>query len=126
MNWRHGLSCTVADARFAKPLDTALVERLAREHEVLITIEEGSMLGFSGIVMHHLATHGLLDRGLKLRPMCLPDAFIDHDAPRKQYDQAGVECAADCGDSAFRFGQGRDALARAGVRRGISRACRPA
>ena len=86
----HGLSCTVADARFAKPLDTALVERLARGHEVLITIEEGSMLGFSGIVMHHLATHGLMDRGLKLRPMCLPDTFIDHDAPRKQYDQAGL------------------------------------
>jgi 1-deoxy-D-xylulose-5-phosphate synthase len=86
----HGLSCTVADARFAKPLDTALVERLAREHEVLITIEEGSMLGFSGIVMHHLATRGLMDRGLKLRPMCLPDTFIDHDAPRKQYDQAGL------------------------------------
>jgi len=86
----HGLSCTVADARFAKPLDTALVERLAREHEVLITIEEGSMLGFSGIVMHHLATHGLLDRGLKIRPMCLPDTFIDHEAPRKQYDQAGL------------------------------------
>lgn len=86
----HGLSCTVADARFAKPLDTALVERLAREHEVLITIEEGSMLGFSGIVMHHLATRGLMDRGLKIRPMCLPDTFIDHDAPRKQYDQAGL------------------------------------
>jgi 1-deoxy-D-xylulose-5-phosphate synthase len=86
----HGLSCTVADARFAKPLDTALVECLAREHEVLITIEEGSMLGFSGIVMHHLATRGLLDRGLKMRPMCLPDVFIDHDAPRKQYDQAGL------------------------------------
>ncbi|MCA3387588.1 MAG: 1-deoxy-D-xylulose-5-phosphate synthase [Roseomonas sp.] len=86
----HGLSCTVADARFAKPLDTALVERLAREHEVLITIEEGSMLGFSGIVMHHLATRGLMDRGLKIRPMCLPDVFIDHDAPRKQYDQAGL------------------------------------
>ncbi len=86
----HGLSCTVADARFAKPLDTALLERLAREHEVLITIEEGSMLGFSGIVMHHLATRGLMDRGLKIRPMCLPDTFIDHDAPRKQYDQAGL------------------------------------
>ena len=86
----HGLSCTVADARFAKPLDTALVERLAREHEVLITIEEGSMLGFSGIVMHHLATRGLMDRGLKIRPMCLPDTFIDHEAPRKQYDQAGL------------------------------------
>jgi 1-deoxy-D-xylulose-5-phosphate synthase len=86
----HGLSCTVADARFAKPLDAALVERLAREHEVLITIEEGSMLGFGGIVMHHLATRGLLDHGLKIRPMCLPDTFIDHDAPRKQYDQAGL------------------------------------
>ena len=86
----HGLSCTVADARFAKPLDAALVERLAREHEVLITIEEGSMLGFGGIVMQHLATRGLLDRGLKIRPMCLPDTFIDHDAPRKQYDQAAL------------------------------------
>jgi 1-deoxy-D-xylulose-5-phosphate synthase len=86
----HGLSCTVADARFAKPLDTVLVERLAREHEVLITIEEGSMLGFSGLVMHHLATRGLMDRGLKIRPMCLPDVFIDHEAPRKQYDQAGL------------------------------------
>ncbi|MFO0187880.1 MAG: 1-deoxy-D-xylulose-5-phosphate synthase [Alphaproteobacteria bacterium] len=86
----HGLSCTVADARFAKPLDTALVERLAREQEVQITIDEGSMLGFSGLVMHHLATRGLMDRGLKIRPMCLPDTFIDHDAPRKQYDQAGL------------------------------------
>ena len=86
----NGLSCTVADARFAKPLDTALVERLAREHEVLITIEEGSMLGFGSMVMHHLATHGLLDRGLKIRPMCLPDTFIDHETPRKQYDQAGL------------------------------------
>ena len=86
----HGLSCTVADARFAKPLDAALVERLAREHEVLITIEEGSILGFGGLVMHHLATRGLLDGGLKIRPMCLPDRFIDHDTPRKQYDEAGL------------------------------------
>ncbi|NMJ43065.1 1-deoxy-D-xylulose-5-phosphate synthase [Roseomonas sp. JC162] len=86
----HGLSCTVADARFAKPLDAALVERLAREHEVLITIEEGSILGFGGLVMHHLATRGLLDGGVKIRPMCLPDRFIDHDAPRKQYDEAGL------------------------------------
>ncbi|WP_160122632.1 1-deoxy-D-xylulose-5-phosphate synthase [Rhodovarius lipocyclicus] len=83
-----GLSTTVADARFAKPLDTALIERLAREHEVLITIEEGSVNGFGGLVMHHLATHGLLDRGLKLRPMTLPDFYIDHDSPKKQYDVA--------------------------------------
>ncbi|WP_353211651.1 1-deoxy-D-xylulose-5-phosphate synthase [Rhodovarius sp.] len=83
-----GLSTTVADARFAKPLDTQLVERLAREHEVLITIEEGSMNGFGGLVMHHLAHAGLLDRGLKFRPMTLPDIYIDHDSPKKQYDIA--------------------------------------
>ncbi|MCU1500357.1 MAG: 1-deoxy-D-xylulose-5-phosphate synthase, partial [Acidimicrobiales bacterium] len=83
-----GLSTTVADARFAKPLDTALVEQLARHHEVLITIEEGSVNGFGGLVMHHLATHGLLDHGLKLRPMTLPDIWIDHEAPKKQYDLA--------------------------------------
>ncbi len=86
----HGLSCTVADARFAKPLDTTLVERLAREHEVLVTIEEGSILGFGALVMQHLATRGLLDGGLKIRPMCLPDRFIDHDSPKKQYDEAGL------------------------------------
>ncbi|WP_207540666.1 1-deoxy-D-xylulose-5-phosphate synthase [Sabulicella rubraurantiaca] len=85
-----GLSTTVADARFAKPLDTDLVERLAREHEVLITIEEGSVNGFGGLVMHHLATRGLLDRGLKLRPLVLPDIWIDHENPRKQYDVAGL------------------------------------
>ena len=89
----RGLSCTVADARFAKPLDTALVDRLAREHEVLITIEEGAMLGFGSIVLHHLATAGLLENGLKVRPMCLPDRFIDHDSPKKQYDEAGLNAA---------------------------------
>ncbi len=83
-----GLSTTVADARFAKPIDADLVERLAREHAVLITIEEGSMCGFGSIVMQHLAWKGLLDNGLKIRPMCLPDKLIDHDAPKKQYDVA--------------------------------------
>lgn len=83
-----GLSCTVADARFAKPLDTALVEQLARHHEVLITIEEGSVNGFGGLVMHHLAHAGLLDRGLRFRPMTLPDIYIDHENPKKQYDTA--------------------------------------
>ena len=83
-----GLSTTVADARFAKPLDTALIEQLARHHEVLITIEEGSMNGFGGLVMHHLATRGMLDHGLKFRPMTLPDVWIDHEAPKKQYDLA--------------------------------------
>jgi 1-deoxy-D-xylulose-5-phosphate synthase len=86
----RGLSTTVADARFAKPLDTALVERLAREHEVLITIEEGTVGGFGSLVLHHLAQSGLLDRGLKIRPLVLPDRFIDHDKPDLQYDEAGL------------------------------------
>src|SRR4051794_18896594 len=70
-----GLSTTVADARFAKPLDTKLIERLAREHEVLITIEEGSVGGFASHVLQHLATAGMLDHGLKIRPLVLPDRF---------------------------------------------------
>jgi 1-deoxy-D-xylulose-5-phosphate synthase len=86
----YGLSTTVADARFVKPLDTQLVERLAREHEVLITIEENAIGGFSSQVLHHLATAGLLDSGLKVRPMILPDHFIDHNSPNAQYDEAGL------------------------------------
>jgi 1-deoxy-D-xylulose-5-phosphate synthase len=86
-----GLSTTVADARFAKPLDTRLIERLAREHEVLITIEEGSVGGFGSHVLQHLAMGGLLDHGLKVRPMVLPDRFIDHAAPAKQYAEAGLD-----------------------------------
>src|SRR5579862_5640812 len=86
----YGLSTTVADARFAKPLDTDLIERLEREHEVLITIEEGSIGGFSSFVLHHLAQAGMLDQGLKVRPMVLPDRFIDHDSPNAQYEQAGL------------------------------------
>ncbi len=87
---RYGLGVTVADARFMKPLDTALVERLAREHEVLITIEEGAIGGFASHVLQHLAKAGLLEHGLKVRPMVLPDRFIDHDAPHLQYDAAGL------------------------------------
>jgi 1-deoxy-D-xylulose-5-phosphate synthase len=85
-----GLSTTVADARFAKPLDHDLVERLAREHEVLVTVEEGAVGGFAAQVLQHLALKGLLDRGLKLRPLTLPDRFIDHDTPARQYDEAGL------------------------------------
>jgi 1-deoxy-D-xylulose-5-phosphate synthase len=87
---RYGLGATVADARFAKPLDTDLIERLAREHAVLITVEEGAIGGFASHVLHHLAARGLLEHGLKLRPMVLPDRFIDHDQPAKQYDEAGL------------------------------------
>ncbi|MCA0304153.1 MAG: 1-deoxy-D-xylulose-5-phosphate synthase, partial [Proteobacteria bacterium] len=86
-----GLSTTVADARFAKPIDSDLVRRLAREHEVLITIEEGSIGGFATQVMQDLAMAGLLDHGLKIRPMVLPDRFIDHAAPARQYEEAGLD-----------------------------------
>jgi 1-deoxy-D-xylulose-5-phosphate synthase len=86
-----GLSATVADARFAKPLDTDLVERLAREHDVLVTVEEGSIGGFSTQVLHHLAQKGMLDHGLKIRPLTLPDRFIDHDTPARQYEAAGLD-----------------------------------
>ena len=86
----YGLSTTVADARFAKPLDTDLINRLVREHEVVITIEEGAIGGFGSHVLHHLATNGLLDHGLKIRSMVLPDLFLDHDSPQVQYDQAGL------------------------------------
>jgi 1-deoxy-D-xylulose-5-phosphate synthase len=86
-----GLSTTVADARFAKPLDTDLVLRLAREHEVLISIEEGSVGGFSAYVMQALAEHGVFDVGFKFRPMVLPDVFIEHDTPTAMYAKAGLD-----------------------------------
>ena len=87
----RGLSTTVADARFAKPLDTDLVKRLAKEHEVLITVEEGAIGGFSAFVLTYLANEGMLDDGLKIRPMFLPDYFVDHDAPEKQYEKIGLK-----------------------------------
>jgi 1-deoxy-D-xylulose-5-phosphate synthase len=86
----YGLSTTVADARFAKPLDVNLLTRLARNHEVLITVEEGAIGGFASQVLQLLATEGLLDRGLKVRPMALPDRFIDQDKPERMYDDAGL------------------------------------
>ena len=86
----RGLSTTVADARFAKPLDEELIRRLALEHEVLITIEEGAVGGFASHVLQSLALGGLLDAGLKVRPMVLPDVFLEHDAPAKQYETAGL------------------------------------
>jgi 1-deoxy-D-xylulose-5-phosphate synthase len=86
-----GLSATVADARFAKPLDLDLILRLAREHEVLITIEEASIGGFGSFVLHELAEAGVLDRGLKMRSMVLPDVFQDQDSPAAMYVQAGLD-----------------------------------
>jgi len=85
-----GWSTTVADARFAKPFDQEMVLRLAKEHEALITIEEGAVGGFGGHVLQFLANEGALDQGLKFRSMTLPDIFIDQDKPEKQYELAGL------------------------------------
>jgi len=87
----QGLTTTVADARFAKPLDVDLILRLAREHEVLITIEEGSIGGFGSYVLQTLAEHGGLENGLKVRSMVLPDVFIDQDSPAAMYAKAGLD-----------------------------------
>ncbi len=87
----EGLSVTVADARFAKPIDTLLIERLAETHAAIITIEEGSVGGFGAQVLHHCSARGLLDGGLKLRCMTLPDTFQDHDTPDAMYREAGLD-----------------------------------
>ncbi|MFQ5784619.1 MAG: 1-deoxy-D-xylulose-5-phosphate synthase [Alphaproteobacteria bacterium] len=87
----RGLSATVADARFAKPLDEGLVARLAGEHEVLVTIEEGAIGGFSSFVLNYLARAGFLDTGLKVRPMILPDRFVAHGTPEGMYEDAGLK-----------------------------------
>jgi 1-deoxy-D-xylulose-5-phosphate synthase len=104
----RGISTTVADARFAKPLDEDLVLRLARDHEALITVEEGSVGGFGAFVLHLLADRGVLDTGLKIRTLTLPDVFQDHDKPEAMYIQAGLD--AD--------GIARAALSALGVDRG--------
>jgi 1-deoxy-D-xylulose-5-phosphate synthase len=90
----RGLSTTVADARFAKPLDLDMIRRLALNHEVLVTVEENAIGGFSAQVLHALAVGGLLDQGLKIRPMVLPDRFIDHENPQRQHEMAGLHSQA--------------------------------
>jgi 1-deoxy-D-xylulose-5-phosphate synthase len=87
----HGLSTTIADARFMKPLDVELVLKLAREHEILLTIEEGAIGGFGSHVMQTLAEHGMLDGGVRMRAMVLPDMFLDHDSPNAMYGRAGLD-----------------------------------
>ena len=89
-----GLSTTVADARFAKPLDTELIKQMAQDHELLIILEEGSVGGFSSQVLHFLALEGLLDGGIKVRPMTLPDIFIDHASSDEQYKIAKLDSAS--------------------------------
>ena len=107
----YGLSATVADARFAKPLDTDLVRRLARGHEVLLTIEEGAVGGFGAHVLHFLSWEGLLDRGLKVRTLVLPDMFQDQDSPEKMYELAGLDAKAIVAAGLSALGRERDAAA---------------
>jgi 1-deoxy-D-xylulose-5-phosphate synthase len=109
---RAGLSVTIADARFAKPIDTDLVLRLAREHEVLITIEEGAAGGFGAHVLQLLARHGALDRGLKIRSMVLPDIFIDQDSPAAMYATAGLDSRGIVATAIEALGLDRAALSR--------------
>ncbi|HUG61748.1 MAG TPA: 1-deoxy-D-xylulose-5-phosphate synthase [Methylomirabilota bacterium] len=113
-----GLSTTVADARFAKPLDRDLVRRLAREHEVLITVEEGSVGGFGSFVLQALAEDGLLDRGLKIRPLVLPDVYLEHDKPEIMYARAGLDAAGIVGAALSALGIDRTGgdTAAAGLR----------
>ena len=90
---QRGIAVTVADARFAKPLDRELVLRLAREHEALITIEEGAVGGFGSHVAQLLADEGVFDDGLRFRQMVLPDTFIDHASPEAMYRAAGMSAS---------------------------------
>jgi len=106
----YGLSATVADARFAKPLDHILIRRLAREHEVLITLEEGAIGGFAAHVMQFLAIEGLLDSGLKVRPMTLPDFFIDQDSPERMYETAGLDTKSIVATALNALGREEEAL----------------
>ena len=86
-----GLSSTIFDARFAKPLDQKLIRDLAKNHELIITVEEGSSGGFGAHVLMFLAKEGLLDKGLKIRNLCLPDIFIQHGNVNDMYAQAGLD-----------------------------------
>ena len=87
----YGLSTTVVDARFAKPIDEVLITQLARDHEVLVTVEEGSIGGFSAQVMSFLAKSAALDKDLKVRPLFFPDKFINHGKPEQQNIECGVD-----------------------------------
>ncbi|WP_404379061.1 1-deoxy-D-xylulose-5-phosphate synthase [Caenispirillum salinarum] len=108
-----GLSCTVADARFAKPIDTELVKRLAADHEVLITVEEGARGGFGAHVLHFLAEEGLLDAGLKVRTMCFPDRFIEHEKPDTQIAMARLTPEDIVATALKALGRGEEGAARA-------------
>jgi 1-deoxy-D-xylulose-5-phosphate synthase len=104
-----GLPATVVDARFAKPLDLDLLRRLAQNHEVLISVEEGSSGGFGAMVLHALARDGLLDRGLKVRTLHLPDRFIEQNKPQAMYAEAGLDAAGILAATFSALGKDREA-----------------
>ncbi|WP_048646137.1 1-deoxy-D-xylulose-5-phosphate synthase [Nitratireductor soli] len=108
-----GLSTTVADARFAKPLDEELIRRLARGHEVLITVEEGSIGGFGSHVLNFMALEGLLESGVKVRPMAMPDRFINHAKPERMVEDAGLDAASIVRTVFAALGQQSERAARA-------------
>ena len=110
-----GLTTTVADARFAKPLDEDLIRRLARDHAVLITVEEGAVGGFGAFVLQYLAREGVLDRGLKIRTLPLPDVFQDHDKPELMYAAAGLDAEAIARTAVQALGLDEAALQRDGA-----------
>jgi 1-deoxy-D-xylulose-5-phosphate synthase len=101
-----GLSTTLADARFAKPLDEELIARLAAEHEVLLTVEEGAVGGFGAFVLQHLARAGALDRGLRIRTLHLPDIFQDHAKPEAMIAEAGLDADAIASAALLALGRG--------------------
>ncbi|HEY0052523.1 MAG TPA: 1-deoxy-D-xylulose-5-phosphate synthase [Caulobacteraceae bacterium] len=109
----RGISATVADARFAKPLDVEMILRLAREHEALVTVEEGSMGGFGAFVLQLLSDKGALDRGLKVRTLVLPDVFQDHDKPEAMYAAAGLDAEGIAAGAMLALGVGAERAVRA-------------
>ena len=90
----HGVSATVVDARFCKPLDEELIRRVVKEHPAMVIVEEGAVGGFGSHVLHFMAHQGLLDGGIKVRPMCLPDRWIDHGSQKEQWAWAGIDASA--------------------------------
>ncbi len=107
---RLGHSTTLADMRFLKPLDVELLFRLARGHEAIVTVEEGATGGFGALALHALAQAGLLDGGLKIRTMTLPDRLIDHDTQARQYAQAGLDGPSIVATALAALGRGGDAI----------------
>lgn len=107
---KAGVEATVADMRFCKPLDTSLVRQLAKEHSVLITVEEGSIGGFFSHVATFLALEGAFDKGLKIRPMTLPDKFIEHGSQNDQLAEAGLSSYHVAATAMSLLGKPKDAL----------------